>query len=157
MPNYSWVKCHCFLGQDLFCQTYVLLSPFKAGIAGRRFCPQLMVGSRSLCQVQRKATKGKPALPTPVRHTEGAKCCFERFIIETIMWYCQWHKYAFETNLGGQKSIWNCIQSFFFIFLSLGFGSSSFFFSPSFAAGSSFSFGFFLNMNSEIKGWQQLC
>ena len=73
------------------------------------------------------------------------------------MWYCQWHKYAFETNLGGQKSIWNCIQSFFFIFLSLGFGSSSFFFSPSFAAGSSFSFGFFLNMNSEIKGRQKLC
>ena len=62
-----------------------------------------MVGSRSRCQVQRKATKGKPALPTPVRHTEGAKCCFERFIIETIMWYCQWRKSAFETNLEGQN------------------------------------------------------
>ena len=71
--------------RKLLCQNYVFLSPVKIDIASRRFCPQLMVGSRSLCQVQRKATKGKPALPTPVRHTEGAKCCFERFIIiETI-------------------------------------------------------------------------
>ena len=76
--------------RKLLCQTYVLLSPCKIDIASRRLCPQLMVGCRSLCQVQRKATKGKPALPTPVRHTEGAKCCFERFIIETIKWY--WHK-----------------------------------------------------------------
>ena len=70
--------------RKLLYQTYVLSSPCKIDIASRRFCSQLMVGSRSQCQVQRKATKGKPALPTPVRHTEGAKCCFERFIIETI-------------------------------------------------------------------------
>ena len=88
--KYSGSRLHTILVvhkaeiKKLFCQNYVLLSPCKIDIASWRFCPQLMVGSRSLSQVQRKATKGKPALPTPVRHTEGAKCCFERFIIETI-------------------------------------------------------------------------
>ena len=98
--------------RKLLCQTYVLLSPCKIDIASRRLCLQLMVGSRSLCQVQRKATKGKPALPTPVRHTEGAKSCFEIFIIETITYdivsaQCAVRKVYFSAQPNNLKLILN--------------------------------------------------